>query len=40
MALQPDIVATNLIDDLEVRCLSKDCPWYGTLDQFKKKHSK
>lgn len=40
MALQPDITATNLIDDLEVRCLNDGCPWYGTLDQFKKKHSK
>ena len=32
-------MAIKLIDSLLVRCLSKDCTWKGSLDEFKKFHN-
>ena len=32
--LRTDIIATNIINDLEVYCVNKGCPWKGTLKAF------
>ena len=32
-------MAAKLVDGLLVKCLSKDCTWKGTLDEFKKFHN-
>ena len=39
MVAQPDILAANLIDELDVKCLNSGCMWTGTLDRFKNIHS-
>lgn len=38
--VQKDLIAQALIDEMEVKCLNKECPYKGTFDEYKNHHHK
>ena len=38
--MQRDLVGGGLIDELEVKCLSKECPYRGKFNDYKMNHHK
>ena len=38
--IQKDLVAQGMIDDMEVKCKNKDCPYKGKLNDYKANHHK